>query len=153
MSESSEVKGEVLLHKFIWSPDHLDENGEVSPSAFRKSELSGSPQHVSVQSMDIACRAFIEPTIERQRLKSGQGDLVRETAYSGFMECAEVRASVIDEVTTVFGVARVPEDFDPSHCGIFNETGKTGKAFLLKLRAQLVKLTRNIVPFDEVFPK
>jgi hypothetical protein len=138
---------EMHLLRIIWSPDDVI-NGQVLPTAFKKSDLYGVERCVSVDRVDLLVPAVARNTAARQKMKSNpEKSILREEAYSTRIVTGVVRDMLDDVGERPLAVHSSPilsddPTFDnPAHCLIANISGKKHKNYLLGLQTKLASLT------------
>lgn len=145
-----EPPSEVGLLKLIWHPDDVI-GDQVKPTAFTSRDLSGKhDDHVSVDREDLASRAVMEATAERQAAKADGVNFHRELALVSKLPCGEVRAVTFEEKLVLNVEPRILPD-NEAHCGIINVSGVCSRSFLNEVRGKLALLATPACAFDEVY--
>ncbi len=137
------------LHRLVWSPDDFDEDGNLLTSAFRRQDLYGGDDYVSVSRVDeLASNAEIA-LAESQAEKADGINFVREEAFSALLHCLAVCGAQDDDGNTPFQVTSEPiPDVNEAHCGIRNVTGKKSNSYVNQLRLLLRDLVHKSQRLD-----
>lgn len=130
---------EVILHRMVWHPDAFDDGKLTSSAAFPSRDLNGV-RFVSVDRHDLFDQVG---TLERAALQQERADgiiHIRNEVWIADFPCGPIRLIVDDTNSRPLQVTSEEEEFNPAHCGIWNTSGKQGKAYINMLRAKLMKL-------------
>lgn len=141
----------MTLFKLVWHPDNLNEDGQVTPSAFRSDDLSGKQEsHSSVDRADIAKREVMERVAEGQAAKADGEKIMRKLALIGTLNCGSIRMLRIGEGHPL-QVSSFPLPENDAHCGIHNVSGQKGRGFITELRTKLAAMTGMPMTFDQAY--
>lgn len=140
---------DVRLYRMSWHPDHRDAGGVTGTSAFRKEDLLGRDDFVSVDRSDLFDReAALARALAQQAKAWARADAKGKarTYTASFyivLPCDGVRAADDGEGVRPFTVsdAWLPEN--PAHCAIRNESGKQKPSYINRLRKMLLDLVES----------
>ena len=138
------------LHRLVWSPDDFDDDGNLITSAFRRKDLHGGADYVSVSRVDELDSNAEIALAEAQAKKADGVNFVREKAFSALLHCLAVCEVQDDSGNTPFQVTSEPiPGVNQAHCGIRNVAGKKSNGYVNQLRLLLVDLVHKSQGLDE----
>lgn len=138
----------VDLHRLIWSPDDF-ENGRILTSAFRRQDLEGGDNYVSVSATNLLNVDAEMQIAAGQAASAGNTQYSRDTAWSALINCGDVHDAVDNKDVKPFAVSDEPLDDNLAHCGIRNATNSRGKGYVNQLRTILVSRVKENKPLSD----
>lgn len=143
------VGDEVYLHRLIWTPFDLGDDGKPLTSAFPTNDLKGPERYLSVSRLDIIDVECERRLAENQHEAWAGRDAPREDAFSIQLSTGAVRQVADDEAANPLAVSNEPLPENEAHCGIKNVSGKKGKGYVNRIRTILVSLSSVAEPLEE----
>lgn len=130
---------DVTLHRLVWHPDHYDKGQLTSSGAFPSQDLDGK-RFLSVDRADLFDLELAQNRASEQQLKANGETTFRHEARVIDLPCGGVQEITDTEGKTPFSVTSEPEPNNPAHCGIWNRSGKKGRAYINQIRAKLMEI-------------
>lgn len=135
--------------RIVWHPDDVHSDGTIKPSAFRRQDLHGFPNHVSVSDLDRLSmaveRAKIGAMKERQASREKASVVVFPVAL---LEAARLHDASNDPCLSV--QPDCPEDpQNPGHCGIYNVSGRKTRSVVNELRQRILESLESVSEFED----
>ena len=138
------------LHRLIWSPDDIDEEVGLLPSAFPKQDLEGGERYLSVDRTDRILFSSLRSLADSQQARANGSTTFREQPHSALLDWDHILGVKDEDGNKPFAVTDEPLPENPAHCGLRNQTGRKSRGYLQQLRALLVLNTEHICKLDEL---
>lgn len=138
------------LHRLIWSPDDIGDDGQLLTSAFPRRDLEGGDRYLSVDRSDILTLEAIRSVALEQNERANGETTFRETPHSALLDWANVLELRDDKGVKPFTVTDEPLPNNPAHCGLRNQTGSKGKGYVNQLRILLVDAVEKICELEDL---
>lgn len=143
------VAHDEMLLRLTWRPHDFDaDTGTLLPVAFRRDDLSGPDEGVSVDRKHLAQKDIIAKVAEEQKPKQPED---RVDAFLAAAAVLLIRAAAANDGPGIFLVQAAPiEGVNPAHALISSRRQRT-KSERNEARLELIKYFERPVAFDAYF--